>query len=344
MEINKQELQQALTVVKPGLANKNTAVDQGSSFAFQGGYVVTYNDEISIRCPVEGFDITGALHAEDLYALLGKLKGDKLELEIKGPELLVTSGKSKAGMILEQEIKMPIDEVPEVGDWVDLPESFSTWLRFVAETCRKDLSQPIINCVHFAENRLEATDSFRVALVNLGEDMGDFLLSASSSMRVSEFQPIRMTYKADSGWVHFQASNDAILSCRVNEDTYPKIEHFFDRKGEEFSLPKNIKELVDRAEVFSRRDTMYEESMEITVEDNWLKVRSQNEYGWYEEKARVRYSGEPLNFLITPGLLRNIWKVGQTCIVDKQAVLFYGDHWKYVSMLREKPSKDETTK
>ena len=69
MKLNKTDLQKALEIVKPGLANKEM-IEHSTSFAFIGGRVVTYNDEISLSHPVEGLEIEGAIHAEELYKLL----------------------------------------------------------------------------------------------------------------------------------------------------------------------------------------------------------------------------------------------------------------------------------
>jgi len=52
MKINKNELKNALEIVKPGLANKEI-IDQSTSFAFMNDCIVTYNDEISVSHPVK---------------------------------------------------------------------------------------------------------------------------------------------------------------------------------------------------------------------------------------------------------------------------------------------------
>ena len=63
MQINRQNLQKALEIVKPGLSNKEI-IEQTTSFAFIDGKVVTYNDEISICHPVEGLTLEGAVKAD----------------------------------------------------------------------------------------------------------------------------------------------------------------------------------------------------------------------------------------------------------------------------------------
>jgi len=108
LKINKSNLQKALEIVKPGLASKEL-IEQATSFAFINGCVITYNDEISISHPVDGLELEGAIQAEKLYSILTKLKTDEIEVTINDKEIILQSGKSKIGLTLQSEIKLPLD-------------------------------------------------------------------------------------------------------------------------------------------------------------------------------------------------------------------------------------------
>ena len=124
MKINKEQLQRALEIVKPGLANKEL-IEQSTSFAFMGGKVITYNDSISVSHPVEGLELEGAVLADNLYKFLGKIKKADVDLVVKDNEIILTTGKATAGLTLQSEIKLPLDEtLSERGRWQKLPENF----------------------------------------------------------------------------------------------------------------------------------------------------------------------------------------------------------------------------
>jgi len=107
MKIKKAELQKALELVKPGLAGKEL-IEQSTSFAFMGNRVVTYNDEISMSVPlVEGFNLTGAVKAEELYKLLTKLKGDEITLELTENEIQITCGNKGQAYPFRQKLNSP---------------------------------------------------------------------------------------------------------------------------------------------------------------------------------------------------------------------------------------------
>jgi len=114
MEIKRTDLIDALAIVKPGLASKEF-IEQSTSFAFVAGRVITYNDEISISQPIEGIDFEGAIKADELYQLLSKLKADVIDLSINDAEITIQCGKISAGMTLQEEIKLPLEEIGEIS-------------------------------------------------------------------------------------------------------------------------------------------------------------------------------------------------------------------------------------
>ena len=59
--MNREDILEALEIVKPGLASKEH-IEQSTCFAFKNGKVMTFNDEISVSHPVEGLDgLEGAI-------------------------------------------------------------------------------------------------------------------------------------------------------------------------------------------------------------------------------------------------------------------------------------------
>jgi len=335
MKINKKQLLDALEIVKPGLASKEQ-LEQTTSFAFFGGRVVTYNNEISISAPIHGMEITGAIQADNLYKFLGKIKKEEIELEVKGNEIVITSGKSKAGLTLQSEIKLPLNEdIAEKNDWNILPENFLQGVRFVVSACGKDTNLPILTCVHVSQKGfVEASDNYRIAKYHLGEDMplNTFLMPSTSILTMVKLQPTQIS--EGKGWIHFKTEDEVIFSCRVFEDSYPDTKAFFNIQGEKVTFPKTIEEVLDRAGVFAKRDTVMDETVNITISDRKLKVSSKSESGWFEEEVNMAYEGENLSFDVTPHLLKQILSETLACVVGKGKLQFEGESWVYITALR----------
>jgi DNA polymerase III sliding clamp (beta) subunit (PCNA family) len=335
MLVNKNELQRALEIVKPGLANKEL-IEQSTSFAFVGGKVITYNDEISISHPITGLDIEGAVKADKLYSLLGKIKKDEIELSIENNEIIISSGRSRAGLTIQHEIKLPLEEeLNQRGKWKSLPEKFLHFIEFAVSSCTKSMADPVLTAVHVnKQGFIEASDSYRVTRCELGEDMpiDTFLIPAEAVMDMLRLQPVKIT--DGQGWVHFKTEEGTVISCRTMDDTFPDTTPVLKVKGTRILLPKNINNALERANIFAKRKVALEESINISLSAGKMKVRAESDADWFEETMKIEYKGEELDFSITPYLLKNILAETGECELSERKIKFQGEGWIYVAMLR----------
>jgi DNA polymerase III sliding clamp (beta) subunit (PCNA family) len=336
MKIQKEELRKALEIVKPGLANKEIA-EQTSSFAFIDGFVVTYNDSISIRHPIGDLGLNGAIRAEKMYKLLSKIKKDEIEIQIDKTELTITTGRAEAKLAIETEITMPILDIKKITKkFQDLPDNFSQNLRFAMQSCSRDMSRPVLTAVHIREDGgLEGSDGFRLARIRGdGMPVADFLLPADSAAQVVKLKPARICL--ESAWVHFQNEEGTIISSRIFEDdVYPKVDHIFEFAGEELSLPKSIADILDRATIFSSdSDHFLDQQVTVQIENNKAIISGECSTGSYKETANIRYEGEKIQFSMTPHLFKDILTETHECVVGEGRIKFTGENWEYLGMLR----------
>jgi len=337
LKINKAELQEALEKVKPGLANKER-IEQSTSFAFMGDRVVTYNDEISISHPVKGLDVKGAIKAQALYEFLNKVKKDEIDIEWEENQVIIKAGRSKAGIVFEQEIKLPIEEVGEIGKWKKLPMKFLDALKFCHPCCSRDMSRPVLTCVSVGKESVEASDSFQIVSYELDKKMpgGEFLIPATS---VRELVKYEITEVAEGeSWIHFRTEEGTIFSSRVLSNKFPDTSKHLEIDGIEFRFPKNVDQILERARVFSEKEISAGDIpiATINIKNGRVKISSENEHGWFEEEARVKYEGRPVIFSVGIDFLINLFSRLQTCIIGRDKIGFSGENWKHViAMLAE---------
>ena len=336
MQINKNELMLALETVKPGLASKEV-ISQATSFAFIKGRVTTYNDEISISHPIAGLNIEGAIKAEILYALLGKIKKDEIDISINENEneILIKAGKAKAGLTLISEITLPLDSIAEHGKWKSLPDNFIDALAFVVGSAGKDMSRPILTSVHVnKEGWIEASDANRISKYTISPmPISTVLIPATSCSAIIKLQPTKVA--EGPGWVHFKTEEGTELSCRIFEDdVFPDVPGLFVVKGAGVTLPKKLEEVLSKATIFSKRDHALDEFITLDLKENSLKIRSNRETeGWFEEKLNIEYLGTPLHFSVSPYALKEILKESLSCVISEDKMKFEGENWVYVSSL-----------
>jgi DNA polymerase III sliding clamp (beta) subunit (PCNA family) len=347
MEVNKIDVLNALSIVKPGLANREH-LEQTTSFAFVHERVITYNDEISISHPIDDFDVTGAVNAEELYGLLGKLKEEVIKIKVKDGQLLVKSGNVKAGLKCDHEIVLPLEqELSEKKKWHDLeePKAFNKALTFAMHTCGSDMSQVKLTCVCVQKKGIVyGSDGYRIAKCLIPKmPVKDFLIAASIVSEVTKLKPIRIALHKD--WVHFQNKKGTIISCRLVLEEYmenEKLDGVLAIKNKDaIVFPDKIKAMLEKVGQFAKRDFVFDEVVEVDIKKGLLTLRAEAQitHSWVTESAKIDFDGE-INFSITPLLFVNILQETKTAQLgkrlDKVKFLAEDGSWEYVIMLRGK--------
>lgn len=340
MNINTAELVEALAKVKPGLSTKEF-IEQTTSFAFMGDRVVTYNDEISISHPINELNIRGAIEAEPLYALLAKITRETIRITVKGKELLIRAGKLKAGMQLQQEIKLPLEEIADEKKWKKIPDAkaFIKGLEFVSFTCSKDLTRPVLTCVNVTRRgEVQATDMFRASTYDVGKvPVKDFLIPVAAVRALSKFKVEHIAQTP--GWIHFKTKEGTEFSARTFTGDFPDVSKHLSIEGYDVVFPTTMAEMVERSLVFTKKDILLNSSVEIVIGENKAIVKGKDACGWFEESANIEYEGESLAFLINPLFLMDIVqekKYTSTLSEDGAVILFEAKAWKHlVSLHRE---------
>lgn len=342
MKTTKTNLKTALEIVRPGLATKEL-IEQSTSFAFLSGHVATYNDEISIMHPLDKTlkGLSGAVKAEEFYNLLNKLKQEEIEITLTEAEIQITAGKSRAGLTLQQEVKLPLSEVGDIGEFTPLTDDFCKALQFTSNAAGTDMSRPILTCVNVTpKGFMEASDGYRICRTGFKKlpFKTPFLIPSAAVKHITGMKPTGISL--GSGWLHFQNEQGTILSCRTFNEEFPDVApHMVVSDGVELMLPKTITEMLERAQVFSKKDHSADEAIDCEVKDKQFTITGQNEYGWYEESTPVRYTGDEFSFTVTPYLLKDILgKTGQA-VIGQNKIRFEGEGWEFIAMLREASPK-----
>lgn len=329
--MEKANLVNALEIVRPGLARKEM-IEQTTSFAFMDGAVVTYNDEISIRHPID-IGVEGAVGSEKLYNFLTKTDKDEVEIEEKGDKIQLKAGKALAGIKINKDIQLPVDHFPDDdAEWQPLPENFADMVRFCLFSCASDMTRPVLNSIHVTGTMIESTDTFRMTRCTFPNSGGDeLLIPLHHAKELVKYTCTHLTFTKN--WIHFRTDQGSTFSCRIFSGEYPDISGFFAVDGHEITLPKTIEEVLSRAAIFSARENYLDEQLFIDLEDKQLTVSATSDEGWFKESHRVRYSDDPLQMIVVPRLLSEILKVKYTCTIGEDAIKFEGENWEHLVKL-----------
>lgn len=335
MKTNRQELIDVLKAVKPALASKEI-IEQSTSFVFKNNKVSTYNDEIMISHPID-LDLEGAVQAQQFFELLNKCKDEGIEITTTKSELKIKGGKFKAGIRLDAEINLPIEEIPMPGkrDWKQLPDEFIKAIQYCLFSAGTDMSKPLLTCIHMFLPLIESTDNMRLTQYTLDtradKDEPHVFLPARAVAELINY-PISK-YGITKGWVHFKTPEGVVFSCRTMEGEFPAVKHIIGMKGEPITFPTNMTETLERAEVMSETEITRERIVSIEIHENSITVKSRSKVGWYKEKFRARYSGSRVLFSINARFLMEILKHLRKAELDSengQMIKFTGDNFVHV--------------
>ena len=335
MKINKAELQRALEKVKPGLANREL-VEQSTSFAFVRDRVITYNDEISISHPVTGLEVCGAVKAQALYEFLNKIRREEIDVEWEENQVVIRAGRAKAGLVFEQEVRLPVEEMGKIGKWKKLPEDFLAALKFCYPCCDRDMGRPALTCVYVRGKIIEASDSYQIVQYFLSEEIPTerFLIPASAVRDLVKYNVKEIA--EGEGWIHFRTEEGTVFSSRILLGNFPETARHMDMEGGvEFTFPQNMDQILERALIFSKKDIRMGDVPVVTVEIKNLTVTAsaQNESGWFEEVARAKYKGAPIRFSVGIEFLKNVLSKLQRCVICENKIGFTGENWAHVVAL-----------
>jgi len=348
--VDRKELVSVLGKVKPGLANREL-VEQSVHFVFKDGWVMTYNDMVSVRHPVPSLaGIRGAVPAQQFYSLLDRSEDEKVYMEVLGGggngegKLVVTGNRFKAEL---QMLMDPVDRDADLGladhlQWSPVVgEELRDAVKMCLYTVSRDLANATLACVHFKGSVVESCDNFRLSRYTLSNPVpGEFLVPGSSLRDLVDFTP---KWVAESnGWLHFKDDSDVVFSCRLFEGEYPDTDWILDMEVEgELEFPPAMVNTLDRASVLAEVDLTGESYVDVIVRGKECVVKSSGEAGRFEEKVPLDHNTMQgtVEFQIEIGALKQILAHLRRAELakDRSRLKFIGESYVYVISL---PSED----
>ena len=332
--INRQDFIDALTKVKPGLANKEI-VEQSTHFLFDDDKIWTYNDQITI---MQKFDsgLIGAVKADSFFKLLNKLPDEQISVSAEEGKIKILAGeKIKANIKIDPDIKINPIPVPGTNSkkWEKLPDNFDKAIAFSSFSASRNFIRPELTCLYVTGEYVIGCDTFRGTKYKLSSKMEqEFLLPAMAGKELSNYNPYKVI--SDEGWLHFVNKENTTFSCRTYPDeTYPEqIWEFFKVEGEEVVLPVDFLDAIARAEVLLTADFDLDRIVSLVIENNQILCFSEGDYGDFEESAKIKYQGLKLDVKVHPVLLSEILKHLQTVVIGER-LLFKGENFLHAICL-----------
>ncbi len=329
MKVDRKELLDLIKALEPGLSSTEM-IEQSSCLVFTGGEIISYNDEVSVStvCPYDGFEFV--VNGKSLITLLTKLKDKELDFELKKSELIIKGKNTKASLVTQAEILVPLEAIKIPNKWRRIPVGFLEGVQLCSFCAGKDSNKPIMKTIHIDKDYVEASDSLRAtrAFLENNTTMKDLLIPANSVSNLAKYEPTQ--YAVVEGWIHFRNKEAVIYSCRVFEGEYPKTGKLYELEGDEIVLPDNLDVALDIASIFSNEDDS--NFVEIKLSKNKMVVKSQNVSGKFERAIRIK-NKEEVSFTVNLNFFLQSVKKFEKMIVGERTIVLTGDGFEHVMAL-----------
>lgn len=342
MKVARKELLETLNAVKPGLASKEI-LEQSNSFLFVGGQVITFNDEVAVHAQVqEGLELEGAVPAKEMIAILSRFSGDEVTLTVEENELKLTCGRGRAGIRLEAEVILPLNDLIQLPTkWKSLPADFVQAIKTCLPSAAHDLTYPILSTVHITSEHAESTDNDRITRFTFknpckGLHKQTLLLPLNAAQVLARCKVAE--FAVDSDWGHFKTDTGVIYSCRTVAGDYPDLSPFLTVNSiGELHFPDKIGEILDRAGVFLSGMVDLDNSVNLSInEKGLLTVKGEGDSGWYEESLRVPWTGGQFSFSIHPSHLQSVLGAANKAEIGEDRIMFVTESFTHVVALEAK--------
>lgn len=334
MKTNRKQLIDVLKSAAPGLADKEMlALTQ--SFVLHGGRVATYNDMVSVSAPLPAGlgALEGAVKADELLKVLGRLGAEEISLEQTDADLVVTTPRTRAGVrreaLTEDLLALSVEDP---AGFSPVPAGLLEALEFCRFSASRNLATPLLCNVCIRGDACVSSDNFRLTVRRftggkLAE--GDVLVPASVIPDLAAVAPAE--YGAGGGWAHWRSAAGTVFRHRTVEGEYADVRRLLKVEGPKLPLPDGLAEGVERASVvLDTKDP--DAGLLLTVAGGVLTVAAKGPNAWLKERYKTPDAPD-LRFRIAPAILLDILGRQPVVTVGENTILIEGKGFKHVACL-----------
>jgi len=349
MRIKRQTFLQQLESVQPGLAAKDV-IPQAACFVFHNGGITTFNDHVGCRLKSEvGEEITGAVIAKPLLALLQKLPDNEVEISVEdhkekdsddviGQNFLVRgSSNREARLRMETKILLPVKDIeaPEKDAWFKLPETFTEAVDVVSSCTSKDDTNFMITCIHLHPDYLEACDNIQAVRYPIKTGIAEEMLIPKENIQhVLGMDMVKVAVTPN--FIHFRNPAGLRMSLRRYKETYLELTPVLvlEDGSKKWTLPGALADTIACAEIFSQENPENQE-LKVSLKEDRMLIVGVGSSGTYRETKKVSYSGKPKSFMIAPKMLAELAKQHQEVMLGPTKIHVSTGRFVYISSIED---------
>ena len=330
MKVNRKDLLNALTAVKPGLAQKDI-IEQMTHFIFTGNNIVAYNDRTCVYCPFET-DFECSVSSADFYKIISKISAEEIDLSLKGSNLVIKSKRTTAKMsiLIEDEITEMLKSLEkETGVTMKkVPQDFLEGIFLCMFSASKEQTKGTLVCINITGSTLISSDNVRASMYEMDSKMDDFKLPAYSVPSLNDLAVTK--YGLSDNWLHFMNKDGIRISVRQLIGDFPDYVRMLKVEGPKVRLPKELKDTLETVSIMSPGEIVTDKMVDIEIMNDLITCRTKKDRGSIERTIDIKYKKDPVRFKTNPVLLSQVLDSATRMTIGKGALLFESKKFKHV--------------
>lgn len=297
MEVDRKGLLEAMAAVYPAVEIKGALLAGTDSFIFDDQFIRAHNDALSVSYPFET-GVEAAVRAKELYSLLKKGQGDKVEIEDLGSSVGFRFGPTKVEISKTEDDSAVRELISTLdvggGDYLPVPGDLVEGIRMCSFSMAHDSSRDFLNGVTVDGDMVLSSDVLRVSIYFMeDEELPKFTIPSDAVEGFLKVLDAPKDFAVHNGWVHFREENGAIFSSRLIAADFPtdEVAGFFPEDVDEEDikeLPKELSQALARVGIMSEMDEAAKIPLvSITSDGENLIVSSERDIGKASEEVKA---------------------------------------------------------
>lgn len=341
MKVNRKELVEVLSRIKPGLAKKEL-IEQATHFIFCNGEAVTFSDQI---CLIHPFvcDFNFSVKAEEFTKIIDGMSEEEFDMSLEDGILSIKSKSTKAKLStivdetakVEHLIAVIKQEIAAPDFFKPLPKEFLDAIYLCAFSANKDMATGVRSCVAVKDDQVCSTDNLRVSSYIMDGKVQEMLIPAKDAIELTKYKVV--DYGVSDNWLHFRTKSGIVFNCKCMKGEYPYgiIESLISQESANVELPSSIGATAASLSSLTEGDQEINKAITISVEPGKVTLKAEKERGWVEKIVPFEYKGEPFTFMTNPNFFAQIMNHATKFILLDGVAQFESDNFVHVMSLPE---------
>ena len=338
--MNRLKLVRALELLQPVLTNGGL-LDIAGLIVIGDNQIVAIGEDMMAkvkfpirlkRCVLPGkefIDIISKLSTDDIT--ITKAKNSKQEA------IIVKGGKTVAEfnvIDLAQGYPFPEVNIPD-ENWVDLPSDFGKALEFCSFSMSNDPAIGILQSVHTDGFTMYSCDDYRGTAYKMDSKLPSITIPKKVIGFLSKNHVAKVCVTESSN-IFYKDKQETIFSHRIIDEEYPDITSFFDIKGTAIEMPKEISDMLSRADILADDAVDGKSTIRISIRDGEIVIIGESVKGKVTDPVKTDYKGIDMDFYVPPQHLSRILKETNKVIIGESQLLFTEAKFQHViSLIKE---------